>query len=344
MRTILNAAVIAALSVGVLAQDQTDKITLSNGNVITGQIKAMADGKVTINSPLLGDVVVPMSSISDMTTATQVALKTKSEELYNRRVLGMEAGRLKLDGDTSLPLDSLAMINPPAKPEPAWTGSLKLNGFYSEGNTDRRSVGLLFDASRRSDADRISVDAQWDYSEDKDLDTASATFREWKLNQRRAGGGIKYDYFLSKRAYFLATSRVLGDTLANLDLRYTAGVGIGYTWVENSDTTFLTEVGASYFNESYRNADPDSDYLAIRAAYKLTHQFTATTRLVHGVEAFPSTESASDIYLRSTTEITTSLTESMLAALTHIMDYDNTPATGAERVDSRFLLSIGWSF
>ena len=34
----------------------------------------------------------------------------------------------------------------------------------------------------------------------------------------------------------------------------------------------------------------------------------------------------------------------MLAALTHIIDYDNTPATGAERVDNRVLLSIGWSF
>ncbi len=179
---------------------------------------------------------------------------------------------------------------------------------------------------------------------DQEPPQIAATFREWKLNQRRAGGGIKYDYFLSKRAYFLATSRVLGDTLANLDLRYTAGVGLGYTWVENGDTTFLTEVGASYFNESYRNADPDSDYLAVRAAYKLIHQFTATTRLVHGVEAFPSTEDASDLYLRSTTEVTTSLTESMLAALTHILDYDNTPATGSERVDSRFLPSIGWSF
>jgi hypothetical protein len=195
MRTILNAAVIAALSVGVLAQDQTDKITLSNGNVITGQIKAMADGKVTINSPLLGDVVVPMSSISDMTTATQVALKTKSEELYNRRVLGMEAGRLKLDGDTSLPLDSLAMINPPAKPEPAWTGSLKLNGFCGLGRQHGPPRGRSRRSTRcaaRSTASRST--RSWDYSEDKDEATAT-----WKLNQRRTGGGIKYDYFLSKR-------------------------------------------------------------------------------------------------------------------------------------------------
>lgn len=341
MRTILQAAVVAALSAGVLAQD---KITLANGDVVTGSIKTMADGKVTINSPLLGDVVVPMTNVSDMTTQGQVDLQKKDGELWKRRILGMEGGNLRLEGDASLPLANLGQINPPPAAEPAWVGSLKLNGFYSEGNTDRRSVGLQFDASRRAATDRISVDASWDYSEDKDLDATSATFREWNLNQRRAGGGLKYDYFLSKRWYFLVNSRVLGDTLANLQLRYTAGVGLGYTWVENDSTTFLTEVGVSYLNENYRNADPSIDFLAVRAAYKLTHKFSDKTRLIHGVEAFPSTESADDIYLQAKTEIVTSLTDSMLASLSHILDYDNTPATGAERADNRVLLSIGWSF
>lgn len=341
MRTILQAALVAAFSAGVLAQD---KITLANGDVITGTIKAMADGKVTINSPLLGDVVVPMSNVNDMVTQAQVDLLKKDGELMKRSILGMEGGSLKLSGDARLPVDSLGQINPPPKPEPAWAGSLKLNGFYSEGNTDRRSVGLLFDASRRTDADRTSVDAQWDYAEDKDLDPTSATFRQWNLNQRRASGGLKYDYFLSKRWYFLANSRALGDTLANLQLRYTVGVGLGYTWVENDTTTFLTEVGVSYLNENYRNADPSVDFLAIRAAYSLTHKFTEKTRFVHGVEAYPSTENGDDYYMRARTEISTSLTESMIAALTHILDYDNTPATGAERVDNRILLSVGWSF
>lgn len=341
MRTILQAALVAALSAGVLAQD---KITLANGDVITGQIKTMADGKVTINSPLLGDVVIPMSNVNDMVTQAQVDLLKKDGELLKRSILGVEGGSLKLSGDSRLPLDSLGQINPPAKPEPAWAGSLKLNGFYSEGNTDRRSVGLLFDASRRTESDRTSVDAQWDYAEDKDLDSTSATFRQWNLNQRRASGGLKYDYFLSKRWYFLANSRALGDTLANLQLRYTVGVGLGYTWVENGTTTFLTEVGVSYLNENYRNADPSVDFLAVRAAYTLSHKFTEKTRFLHSVEAYPSTENADDYYMRARTEITTSLTESMLAALTHILDYDNTPATGAERVDNRILLSIGWSF
>ena len=45
MRILLLVAAIAAFSVGAFAQD---KITLSNGDVITGKITSMAGGKVTI--------------------------------------------------------------------------------------------------------------------------------------------------------------------------------------------------------------------------------------------------------------------------------------------------------
>lgn len=342
MRHITLAAVIAALSTVAIAQD---RITLANGDVLTGTIKTMADGKVTISSPLLGDVVVPISNISDMVTAAQVSLQTASGDLLKRRIVGMEAGNLRLEGDTtSLALDNLGQINPPAKPEPAWTGSVKVSALWTEGNTDRRAVGASLEASRRAEADRISFDAAWDYSEDKDNSTNPATRGTWTLNQRRAGAGLKYDYFLSKKWYALATTRVLGDTLADIQLRFTAGAGLGYTWIEDSTTTFLTEVGLSYFNEEYRSATPSVDYLAARAAYKLTHAFTDKTKLVHGVEAFPSTENVRDTYLQAKTEVVTSLTESMIASVAHVLDYDNTPAPGFDRMDNRVLLTVGWSF
>jgi hypothetical protein len=34
----------------------------------------------------------------------------------------------------------------------------------------------------------------------------------------------------------------------------------------------------------------------------------------------------------------------MIAAVSHILDYDNTPAPGNVRTDNRLLLSVGWSF
>jgi putative salt-induced outer membrane protein YdiY len=342
MRLFHTAAILVALTTSVFAQD---RITLANGDVLTGTIKTMADGKVTITSPLLGDVTVPMANISDMATQAQVELQTVNGETFKRRIAGMESGRLRLDGDVpALALDNLGKINPPQAQPPHWTGTMQIGGSITDGNTQRRSVGAAVDASRRTEVDRISFDASWDYSQDKDLDTGSATYGSWKLNQRRAGGGLKYDYFLDKRWYLLGTGRVLGDTLADINLRFTGGVGVGYTVIENDSTTLLTEVGISYFNENYISNTPSQDYVAGRVAYKLTHAFTDQTKIVHGVEAFPSLERAQDIYLQMKTELVTNLAGNMIASLGWIMDYDNTPAPGRERADHRVLLSIGWSF
>jgi len=342
MRHALFASLLAAFAASALAQD---KVTLANGDVMTGTIKTMADGKVTISSPMIGDVTVPMANVLTLETKDMVELQTKGGDLLRRRIVGIEGGSLRLEGaTTALAVDDLGMINPPKEVEPTWDGSLRINALYTDGNTDRRAVGLAFDASMRRKIDRISVDAAWDYSEDKDNDPTSVGYRTWKLNQRRQGGGLKYDYFLSDRWYALATVRVLGDTLADIELRFQGGAGLGYTVIEDSTTTLLTEAGLSYVNENYRSATPSDDYLAARLAYKVTHALSASTKLVHGVEAFPSTEDLKDTYLQAKTEITTSLTESMIASLAHVIDYDNTPAPGRDRVDNRVLLSVGWSF
>ena len=281
--TLQAAALCAAFSAGALAQD---KITLANGDIVTGKITSMADGKVTIKSPLLGDVVVPMSNISDMLTQEQVSLETKGGDLLKRRIVGVEGGNLRLEGETSsLGLESLTRINPPPKVDPEWNGSLKLNGSYADGNTDRRAAGMLFDALHLSDADRITVDASWDYSENRQPSTAAGP-GAFTIAQRRQGGGFKYDLFLSKKWYGLFTSRVLGDTRASLSLRFTSGLGVGYTWIEDANTTFLTEVGLSYLSEDYNNGTASTDTTAARIAYRLTHKFSDKSSFFDDTETF----------------------------------------------------------
>ena len=347
MRNLLSVVAIAALSVGALAQD---KVTLSNGDVLTGKITSMADGKVTIKSPLLDDVVVPIGNVKDIVTNESVTLKTKSGDLWQRRIVGIEGGSLRLEGGetSSLALDNLGMINPPTHKAPTWTGSLNFTGTNTTGNTDTRAAGLTFDASLRREADRITVDASWSYAENKDRTSPNASSSGYVINQRRAGGGLKYDYFLSEKSYALVTARVLGDTVANLDLRFTSGAGIGYTLIDDGKALFLIEVGLSYLSESYRNfvapAPSSTDYLAARVAYRYERPLTEHTKLVHRAEAFPSIEDSDDIYCQVTTELTTSLTDSMIASLTHVLDYDNTPAAGFKRAYNRVILSVGWSF
>ena len=84
--------------------------------------------------------------------------------------------------------------------------------------------------------------------------------------------------------------------------------------------------------------------VAARVAYKLRHTFNERTKLIHGVEAFPSTEDSDDVYFQATTEVRTNLTDSMIGSIAWIWDYDNTPAPTRERSDHRVLLTVGWSF
>jgi putative salt-induced outer membrane protein YdiY len=298
----------------------------------------MADGKVTITSPLLGDITVPMTSISDLATKDQVELLTVNGETFKRRITGIEGGKLRLDGDLpSLGTESLAKINPPPFVEPKWVGTVTVGGALTEGNTQRRSMGAAAEASRRTAVDRTTADASWDYADDKATGT-------WVLNQRRAGAGLKYDYFLTKRMYTYATTRVLSDTFADLALRFTGGVGLGTTLIENDTTTLLAEAGLSYVSEEYRSATPSQDYVAARIAYKFSHIVNERTKLLHSVEALPSLEDPDDIFVQVKAEIVTNLGGSMIGSLGWTMDYDNTPSPGFERDDHRVLLSIGWSF
>ncbi|MGC6487794.1 MAG: DUF481 domain-containing protein [Planctomycetota bacterium] len=338
MNKVLSSFVAAALGVSVCAQD---KVTLTNGDVLTGEIVSMADGKITIQSPVLDEVVVAVADVTDLVTAAPVVLQTQDGERMERRILGIENDSFRLSGGGAdeLPVMSLGMINPPEKTAPKWTGSLKLTALYTSGNTRRESGGLLFDASRTTDWDRITLDGIWNYGTDEDAAGVKT------LTQRRAGGGAKYDYFLNKRWYALGTARALGDTLADLDLRLTIGAGAGYTIIDDGTTLLLSEAGFSYYSEDYRQPGlATEETVTLRLAYRLEHQLSEQTKIVHRVEAFPSIEDGSDFYLQAVTELSTSLTDSMVASLAHTLDYDNTPAAGRKSADNRVFLTVGWSF
>ncbi len=346
-RTVLAVTICAAAS---FAQD---KITLSNGDVLTGQLKSMADGKLVLGSGILGDITIPIANIANIATAAPVELLTKQGELLKRRIAAIESGNLKLEGEgpvvPTLTIASLAKINPPARVPESWTGSLTIGGSLSSGNTERRAIGAAVDAVRRSETDRINFDASWDYAEDKKFDdpsTPAVNEEQWNLTQRRTGAGLKYDRFISqsKDFYWLVNSRVLGDALADISLRYTAGAGLGYQVVDTDTTNLQLESGLSYFNESYVSSTPPNDYVAARIAYKVTYKFSDTLRIMNGTEAYPSIENSEDIYFQMSSKLQANLTKSMIAQIGWVWDYDNTPAPSRDRNDNIVLLSVGWTF
>jgi putative salt-induced outer membrane protein YdiY len=232
----------------------------------------------------------------------------------------------------SQPLEAQATPAPEVA-KPKWTGSVSLGATYSDGNTDRRSTSATADAEYRREKDRTTLGLLWNYAEE-----------QGSVTDRKAQGRIKYDRFFSKKMYGLAQTSAEYDWSASLDLRYTAGLGVGYQFQDKPSWKVSGELGVSYVNNDYVGTVDDTDYVAARAAYNWDWKPNTKYNLSQTGEIFPSLETADDVSARVDTKGRMNLTDKMFAQLQWLFQWDNTPATGKVRTDNLVMLGIGWSF
>jgi putative salt-induced outer membrane protein YdiY len=219
---------------------------------------------------------------------------------------------------------------------PTWTGTVSLGLTYTDGNTEILSAAAGFDAERRSEWDRRTIRGFWNYAE-------QTVDGESDLTQRDMGMSAKHDFFVDDHLYYLGNAGWETDELANLDLRWYVGGGVGYQFIEDEKTKLSGEGGLVYFSEKFDEGG-DEEYLALRGAYNFKRELSDTATFEQIAELFPGLEDIEDIYGKLDTRFRVSLTADMFAQLQWVMDYDNTPAEGAYRMDHRVILSLGWGF
>ncbi|MFO1011116.1 MAG: DUF481 domain-containing protein [Planctomycetota bacterium] len=222
-----------------------------------------------------------------------------------------------------------------APAERKWTGTVGVSASMSSGNTDKTTLGAAAQAENRGEEDRWSAQLLWNYADEKGVG----------VTQRRTYGQVKYDRFFSKELYAYGLVSGENDFNAALDLRLTVGAGAGYQFREDKTWKISGEAGLSYVDESFSTSGDDQSYVAARLAYKA--DYTAESgKWTAGQwgEILPSVEDTQDVSARIDTHARVTLTEKMFAQLQHIYTWDNTPASGADRVDELWLLTIGWSF
>jgi putative salt-induced outer membrane protein YdiY len=311
------------------------EVRFKNGDRLTGKVTEAADGKLKVSTAVAGDVTVDLKDVETFSTDEPIEIRLDDGTVVKGRVEAAgEAGTVTAEAGP-VALARVKTINPKLG---RWTGSVVVGGLLNRGNSDTESLNVAVDAQRRGEDDRLSAAGGYVYSRQTDPATnnSSTAADAWF-----AAG--KYDYFFTEKFYGLVSLRGDHDRIANLTLRLTPSVGVGYQWVEQPDLNFATEAGLAWVFEDYDTGN-DDDHVAARLAYHFDKKFNERVAFLHNLEYLPSLEDGADFNLNADAGVRASLTKTMFTEFKFEWRYDATPAPDAHKNDLRYMLGVGWTF
>jgi putative salt-induced outer membrane protein YdiY len=321
-----------------------DEVYLVNGDRITGKIKTMGDGKLTIESDLAGKLTVDMNNVTTFKSNEPIEIQLKDGTGFKKQVEKAETGKFAIESDQTLKAQdfnvaSITIINPPPKEEPKWHGDISGALVKTTGNTSTENRNASFNLNKRTDNDRSLLSGEYNYGKQKDPSTGEQTVSQdnWKLHG-------KYDYFFTKKAFGFLDGRYEKDRIAELQRRVVIGAGAGYQWVESKPFNFSTEAGIASRYENYTNDTPSSSQLSVQLGYHLDKELTKVLTFINDLTYYPSLENSSDYLLMTTGELRAKITEKFFTNFKVEFDYDSTPAEGKGTTDLKYILGVGMSF
>ena len=319
-----------------------DEVIFLNGDRLTGKIVSAAAGKLILKTDAAGDVTIDLSKVKTFSTEEPVLVKRAGEAPAQRTRVGAGAdGQVQTEAAPgaaaqAVPIKDIATISPAVA---VWHGSFSLNGLFTSGNTETQQIGFLAGLSKRWEHDRLTFGAEYAYGRQKDPDSGE---KDTTVDFGRISG--KYDHFFTQKFYGYALAKAEHDGVADLQYRFSPGVGAGYQWFERPTFNLATEAGLAYVYEKFEGQDAN-DFLGPRLAYAVDWTPVTPLKLYHTLEYLPSFEDfTGDYLLNIVAGAKVKIAKSFFGDFRFEYAYDSTPARGREKADTRVLLGVGWEF
>ena len=122
---------------------------------------------------------------------------------------------------------------------------MNLGFAVTRGNSETKNLNIAFNATRKGFHDKLILYTNSIYATN-DLPTATP-----HTTANSTGGGARYDHDFSPRVFGFVNGDFLSNALQELNLRATAGGGIGLHAIKNASTTFDLLAGLNYTHEGY---------------------------------------------------------------------------------------------
>ena len=335
-------AMIRALAIVVICAApvaHAAKLTLDNGDQISGEIVGLQDQLLTLKSPLFGRVKIPWSKVVELRSDDGIRIELADGTQLQGQLVLQPDGRVVVAAKQPIPVvrlmrSDLVRLNPPVIDlSVKYSGRATLGGTFNHGNSTDEMLNLDAEFVARTPDKRYVLNMEVNEARAFGFTTASRRLL-----------AAQHDIFLSQKNYVFVNARAQSDALADLDLRTSLGTGYGRQIIENEQTKLSTEVGLSYVSEKYKIA-PDRSYPALSLALNYEHKFFDNslvffnnTHMTGGYHESASTLVTNKLGIRVPIANGLNLTTQFNVA------YDSTPPMGIKPTDTSLIFGVGYVF
>jgi putative salt-induced outer membrane protein YdiY len=311
-----------------------DQLVMKNGDIITGEITAIAGDKVTIQPAYSDAFAVNMADVASIEADSVYDVVMADGREVQAQFAGAADGQQNLIVDQQPMAVALPQITMAAPPPPysERVSHVDLNMTLRDGNTDSRNTLLFADTRMRFGVHRHIADLTFAREEVDGIDTKKQDLLRYE-----------YNWLLDGPWYLGGSASYESDPIKELDHRYTVGVLVGRDFFNDNIKLLTASLGAGYSEEELAGIS-DSGAVGL---WKLVYQH----KLRQGALAFFHNHNIdyhfygdNNAIFKSNTGFRWDVIGSVYTSVSLRYDYETEPAPGAESYDTTLAVGIGAEF
>lgn len=318
-----------------------DKIWLSDGSVLVGQLKKMHDGKAILVTEFAGELTIDQSLIVNLESSLPLHGVLENNQRLSGTIASGTAGQVKVDSmPAAIALNNIKALwatgeadptIPPPPPGRVWSGEASLDIAGKTGNTEKFTGGAGVKGILTGQDDRLMLYARGVYARENGVENE----KEYRL-------GADYEHMIANtnNSWFVK-GEILKDEFAGFKFRGHLVAGYGYFFFKEADTELRLRIGASYKRTEYEDGYSDNAYGAdISLHYE--RQIDEWGRLISDLVYTPSFDDWDDyrLYHESALDIPLLMSKPISLRLGVSNEYNNKVATGVERLDTTYFAKL----
>jgi len=321
------------------AREKIDVVTLVNGDRVTGEIKQLDLGILTVKTDHMGTVDIEWVAVAMVESDQSFELTDVDGATYYGMVGPTDDGAgfqvLGLDGLYFLGHDQIVRL---AQIEDEWWE--RWRGFID--------LGLVL-ASANNQQD-VTIDAGADYRQEKfawrNSISGSLNDRDDAERTSRADLSSSFQRIRPNRWFWVTQVQFTRNEELNLSLRSSATGGYGRFLVQTPRSQLSAAVGLSAVREDYygEEAGEWSGEMVLAGSYQLFVFEGRETTLTTNLQILPSLTVSGRYRIEFYSSFRRKLVRDFTIAFTLEESYDSKPPEGSQSSDLRFRTSLGWSF